>query len=857
MSYYEDSMIGRPWKGYYITAYGIAVKHGFKGTEEEWLATLKGDQGVPLEIRFNAESNKLEWRYVDSEVWTELASLADLQTEVVAQTIAEAEAAKTAAEQAQAEAEAASESIQNMSVEAQSVDPEQSASVEKQVSPDGSVKLKFSLPKGAKGDIGISVESAKVQEDGTLKIGLSNDTEINAGNVVGPMGPQGERGPQGIQGETGLVGPQGATGPQGIQGPKGDTGDTGPQGPKGDTGDTGPQGPKGDTGETGPQGPKGDTGDTGPQGPKGDTGDTGPQGPVGETGPKGDPGDAATIHVGTVTASEPGGDPSVTNSGSTSAAVLNFVLPRGETGPKGDTGPQGATGPQGIQGPKGDTGAGFVVKGYFDTQEELESGVPAPAPGDAYGVGLIEPYDIFIWDGINSKWVNNGPLQGAKGDPGTAATVQVGTVSTGQPGTQASVSNSGTANDAILNFTIPQGEKGETGPQGPKGDTGSQGIQGDTGPQGPKGDTGDTGPQGPKGDTGDTGPQGPKGDTGDTGPQGPAGAAATVQVGTVSTGQPGTQASVNNSGTTKDAILNFTIPRGDTGPQGPKGDTGETGPQGLKGDTGDTGPQGPKGDTGETGSQGSKGDTGPQGPAGTDGENGGYYTPSVDTSGNLTWSGSKTGMPSIAGSNIKGPKGDTGETGPQGPAGADGSPGAQGPQGTPGQNATINGVTALTLEVTGGGITGTQSGNKFTLDSSALFQSVSDGKSAVAAAITDKGVQTAADATFQQMATNIAAIQAKANPENVQFTVNLTGFQPQNFECLFAKYINGNLIPYTATFSKGQTVVSVAKNTYVNISETFYNWTSSDYGAEKMQVQDSDGTSYYCYYVTDNAYIHN
>lgn len=30
------------WRGYYITAYGIAVKHGFKGTEEEWLESLIG-----------------------------------------------------------------------------------------------------------------------------------------------------------------------------------------------------------------------------------------------------------------------------------------------------------------------------------------------------------------------------------------------------------------------------------------------------------------------------------------------------------------------------------------------------------------------------------------------------------------------------------------------------------------------------------------------------------------------------------------------------------------------------------------------------------------------------------------------
>lgn len=40
---------------------------------------------------------------------------------------------------------------------------------------------------------------------------------------------------------------------------------------------------------------------------------------------------------------------------------------------------------------------------------------------------------------------------------------------------------------------------------------------------------------------------------------------ASVTVGTVTTGNPGTQASVVNSGTNKDAVLDFTIPRGDTG----------------------------------------------------------------------------------------------------------------------------------------------------------------------------------------------------------------------------------------------------------------------------------------------------
>ena len=202
-----------------------------------------------------------------------------------------------------------------------------------------------------------------------------------------------------------VVGPQG---PKGETGARGEKGDTGAQGPKGETG---AQGPKGETGA------RGETGETGPQGPKGETGAQGPQGENGERGPKGDP---------------------------------------GERGPKGETG---------AQGPKGETGAGFLVRGYYETVSALEASVQTPAAGDAYGVGASEPYDIYIFDGVTESWVNNGPLQGAKGD---------------------------------------KGDKGETGAQGPKGDPGADGAKGETGAQGPKGETGQTGPEGPQGPAGKT-----------------------------------------------------------------------------------------------------------------------------------------------------------------------------------------------------------------------------------------------------------------------------------------------------------------------------------------------------------------
>ena len=120
----------------------------------------------------------------------------------------------------------------------------------------------------------------------------------------------------------------------------------------------------------------------------------------------------------------------------------------------------------------------------------------------------------------------------------------------------------------------------------------AEGYEGPQGPQGPQGIQGDTGPQGPRGEPGQDGQDGA---AGPQGPQGVPGQAATIQVGAVTTGAPGTQASVTNSGTSSAAVLDFTIPQG---AQGAQGQQGPTGPQGEQGGTG---PQGPKGDKGDPG----------------------------------------------------------------------------------------------------------------------------------------------------------------------------------------------------------------------------------------------------------------
>lgn len=217
--------------------------------------------------------------------------------------------------------------------------------------------------------------------------------------------------------------------------------------------------------------------------------------------------------------------------------------PQGDQGVQGIQGPQGDQGIQGIKGDTGDTGATgkpFTLYANYATLAALLADVPTE--DDVYGIVDSSDSDngkFYHW--ISSAWtyISNlsGPqglqgIQGVQGDQGIqgeAATITVGSVTSGAEGTSAVVTNSGTANDAVLDFTIPRGDTGATGPQGPQGIQGEQGIQGIQGVQGPQGD------------------------------------AATISVGTVTTGAPGSAATVTNSGTSGDAVFDFSIPKGDQG----------------------------------------------------------------------------------------------------------------------------------------------------------------------------------------------------------------------------------------------------------------------------------------------------
>lgn len=111
-----------------------------------------------------------------------------------------------------------------------------------------------------------------------------------------------------------------------------------------------------------------------------------------------------------------------------------------------------------------------------------------------------------------------------------------------------------------------------------------QGPRGEPGRDGAKGEKGDPGAKGDKGDPGAPGAQGEKGEKGDPGRDGSPGATGATPRFTVTavTGEAGTAASVTQSGTAENPMVEFTIPqgmKGDTGEKGEKGDPGKDAPQ--------------------------------------------------------------------------------------------------------------------------------------------------------------------------------------------------------------------------------------------------------------------------------------
>ena len=139
-------------------------------------------------------------------------------------------------------------------------------------------------------------------------------------------------------------------------------------------------------------------------------------------------GPAGSVSVGTTTTSAAGGNASVSNSGTSTAATLNFTIPRGSTGPTGPTGPTGAVGPTGpsVTGPTGPV----------STEPSTVTGpTGAVGPTGATGAASTVP-------GPTGPAGSTGPT-GATGN--TGPTGPSGVVSVTGP-----VTNSGTSTAAII-----------------------------------------------------------------------------------------------------------------------------------------------------------------------------------------------------------------------------------------------------------------------------------------------------------------------------------------------------------------------------------------------------------------------
>ena len=191
-------------------------------------------------------------------------------------------------------------------------------------------------------------------------------------------------------------------------------------------------------------------------------------------------------------------------------ALVTYAGAPGEQGPPGSTGSTGPQGPPGSTGPQGES---FTYKGIWSQSTTYVKN------------------DVVYFNGYSS------------------GTTYAGTY--------------------VCTATLVSGIYPPVGSWSPIAYSGTNGSTGATGPQGIQGEAG---PQGNTGLTGATGAQGPQGIPGSTGATG---TAATITLGSVSTGAAGSSVIITNSGTPSAATFNFTIPRGDTGATGPTGSSTE------------------------------------------------------------------------------------------------------------------------------------------------------------------------------------------------------------------------------------------------------------------------------------------
>lgn len=173
----------------------------------------------------------------------------------------------------------------------------------------------------------------------------------------------------------------------------------------------------------------------------------------------------------------------------------------------------------------------------------------------------VDQLDSAVQSALNTA-KESGDFDGADG---ITPQISIGTVSTGDEGTEAAATITGEVTNLKLNLTIP---RGNTGAQGATGDTGATGAT-------PNITIGNVETLG-EGESATASISGetpnltlnlgiPVGATGAQGEIGPAGATPQFSIGTVSTLEPTEQASVTLGGTAAEPTLSFGIPKGADG----------------------------------------------------------------------------------------------------------------------------------------------------------------------------------------------------------------------------------------------------------------------------------------------------
>ena len=209
-----------------LSAYQVAVQHGFEGTEDEWLISLKGEKGEtgPKGDKGDTGEKGATGERGPQGLQGE-RGLQGAQGEKGEQGIQGPVGPKGE------QGEQGIQGIQGPQGEPGPQGPKGDTGSGLNIK--GELDSESQLPQeGVSGDAWLIAGNlyAYVGENGNVE---SNPKWSNVGSIQGPAGPQGPVGPKGEQGEPGPKGEPGADGAPGAQGPKGDPGEKGEKGDPG------------------------------------------------------------------------------------------------------------------------------------------------------------------------------------------------------------------------------------------------------------------------------------------------------------------------------------------------------------------------------------------------------------------------------------------------------------------------------------------------------------------------------------------------------------------------------------------------------------------------------------------------